>query len=497
MAERGERRARARTWPTGDGARATGRAAAAAVGSSIAGRLDEWARAEAGPGRLLPWTPIAFGAGIAIYFSADREPVSWFVAVVAAACGVAALLRRRKAFAAALMVAAVTSGFAVEALKTARLSHAVLAQPVYAGSLKGFVETREQRERTDRFVLRVTHMETRRPAPVLQRVRMSVRKGAAPPVGSFIAMKARLLPPLSPLRPGSYDFARDMYFQGIGASGFAMGAITTLDPPEAAGWKLRYAAAMQGMRDAIDARIRTVLSGDNRAIATALLTGRRDAITAPVNDAMFISGLGHVLSISGYHMAVVAGVVFFAVRALLALAPGLTVTFPIKKWSAVAAFAAATFYLLLSGAEVATQRSYFMTAVVLIAVVVDRRAVTFRTLAVTAMIVLTLAPEALVHPSFQMSFAATLGLAALIHVGMPLMLASPDNSRGAVGRPRNHGAGAGVPRRRTSDDALRRLSLSSRHALRRARQSGGDAGGVRPGDAGRLAGAGGDAVRPR
>src|SRR5450631_1127500 len=127
-------------------------------------------------------------------------------------------------------------------------------------------------------------------------------------------------------------------------------------------------------------------------------------------------------------MAVVAGVVFFAVRALLALIPALTVGFPIKKWSAAAALAAAAFYLLLSGAEVATQRSFFMTAVVLIAVMVDRRAVTFRTLAVAAMIVLALAPEALVHPSFQMSFAATLGLVALVQVGMPRLFASPDNS---------------------------------------------------------------------
>jgi competence protein ComEC len=129
---------------------------------------------------------------------------------------------------------------------------------------------------------------------------------------------------------------------------------------------------------------------------------------------MFISGLGHVLSISGYHMAVVAGVVFFALRALLALVPALTATFPIKKWSAAAALVAAAFYLLLSGAEVATQRSFFMTAVVLIAIMVDRRAITFRTLAVAAMIVLAIAPESLIHPSFQMSFAATLGLVALV-----------------------------------------------------------------------------------
>ena len=291
------------------------------------------------------------------------------------------------------------------------------------------------------------------------------------------------MPPLSPVRPGSYDFSRDMFFAGIGASGFVMGAIKTAEPPDTGGGlRLRYSAFMQGLRDTIDARIRTTLEGDKRAIATALLTGRRDAISPPVNDAMFISGLGHVLSISGYHMAVVAGVVFFAVRALLALFPALTVGYAIKKWSAAAALAAAAFYLLLSGAEVATQRSFFMTAVVLIAVMVDRRAITFRTLAVAALIVLTVAPEALVHPSFQMSFAATLGLVALVQIGMPRLFATRRSYRnracGAVGRPRAHDAAAGLIGGGARDHALRGLSLSPGHALWRARQSGGDAGGV-------------------
>jgi competence protein ComEC len=327
-----------------------------------------------------------------------------------------------------VMIAAVAAGFATATWKTARIAHGVLARPMFSVALSGFVETRDIRERTDRFVLRVATMESPRGQITLERVRLSVRKGTAPAVGSFVELKARLQPPLAPLRPGSYDFSRDLYFQGIGASGFVMGAIRAKDPPASGGVSLRYAAFMQGLRDAIDARIRTTLEGDKRAIATALLTGRRDAISEPVNDAMFISGLGHVLSISGYHMAVVAGVVFFAVRALLALFPALTVGHPIKKWSAAAALVAAAFYLLLSGAEVATQRSFFMTAVVLIAVMVDRRAITFRTLAVAAMIVLAVAPEALVHPSFQMSFAATLGLVALIQIGMPRLFASPENS---------------------------------------------------------------------
>src|ERR1700716_2937263 len=434
MAERGGFSGRtqgyAGTWPPRDAARAGGIAPfGVSAWPSLVDKLRAWIRAEAGAGRLLPWVPVAFGTGIAFYFAGDREPVASVTAVTALAfCGAAFLLRRHKIFPIAVMIAAIAAGFAVATWKTARVAHGVRARPMYSVSLSGFVETRDIRERTDRFVLRVTQMESPRSQSKLERVRLSVRKGTAPAVGSFVELKARLQPPLAPMRPGSYDFGRDMYFQGVGASGFVMGAIKTAEAPQDGGLRLRYAATMQGLRDAIDARIRTTLEGDKRAIATALLTGRRDAISEPVNDAMFISGLGHVLSISGYHMAVVAGVVFFAVRALLALFPALTVGYAIKKWSAAAALAASAFYLLLSGAEVATQRSFFMTAVVLIAVMVDRRAITFRTLAVAALIVLAVAPEALVHPSFQMSLAATLGLVALVQIGMPTLFASPDHS---------------------------------------------------------------------
>jgi len=418
------------TWPPRGAAQAGGfLPVGVPLWESFAGRLRAWARAEAGAGRLLPWVPVAFGTGIALYFAAPREPVLAVTSITAlACCTVAFLLRRSRYFVAAVMMAAVAAGFATATWRTARITHTVLARPLYSVSLSGFVETRDIRERTDRFVLRVTRMDAPRLSTKLERVRLSVKKGTAPDVGSFVELKARLLPPLAPLRPGSYDFSRDLFFQGIGASGFVMGAIKAVEPPDSGGVRLRYAAFMQGLRDAIDARIRSRLDGDERAIATALLTGRRDAISEPVNDAMFISGLGHVLSISGYHMAVVAGVVFFAVRALLAMIPALTVGYPIKKWAAAAALVAAAFYLLLSGAEVATQRSFFMTAVVLIAVMVDRRAITFRTLAVAAMIVLAIAPEALVHPSFQMSFAATLGLVALVQLGMPRLFATPDSS---------------------------------------------------------------------
>ncbi len=333
---RGQSRIYAGTWPEGGAAPAGGWAPSGFwTWPSVSAKLREWAAAEAGAGRLMPWVPIAFGVGIAFYFAADHEPVGSVTAVAAAILAAAAFaLRRHRLFPVLVMVAAMASGFAVATWRTVLVSHGVLARPMFGVQLSGFVETRDIRERTDRFVLRVTQMDAPHLSMRLQRVRLSVRKGTAPDVGSFVELKARLQPPLAPMRPGSYDFARDMFFQGIGASGFVTGAIKTVaQPPVAGGLALRYAATLQDLRDAIDARIHTTLDGDKRAIATALLTGRRDAITTPVNDAMFISGLGHVLSISGYHIAVVAGVVFFVVRALLALFPALTSGFPIKKWA--------------------------------------------------------------------------------------------------------------------------------------------------------------------
>ncbi len=430
---RGQAGSDAGTWPEPARTPLAGRLSADDHASfALWSRCRGWLALEAGSARRLPWIAVAFGSGIALYFAVDREPMVWVVVVAAAGLVGAALAVAAHRFGFALaLFASLASGFALASVKATVRAHTVLTEQVFGVELKGYVETREHRERTDRFVLRIVAAEGARTPAGLERVRLSVKKGTAPPVGSFVGLKARLSPPPAPNRPGGYDFGRDMYFAGLGASGFVTGQIRQLRSPESGGWRLGFAALTQGMRDAIDARISAVLSGDTRAIATALLTGRRDAISQPVNDAMFISGLGHVLSISGYHMAVVAGAVFFAVRALLALNRAMAATAPIKKWAAAAALLAAAFYLLLSGAEVATQRSFLMTAVVLIAVMVDRHAVTFRTLAIAALVVLALSPEALVHPSFQMSFAATLGLVGLVQVGMPKVLAGAEHSRTA------------------------------------------------------------------
>ncbi len=306
MVDQSIARGREATWrPAGAGGRPVWTwPDVAGAARPIGQRLRAWALADVGPGRLVPWLAIGFGLGIILYFTADREPQLWAAATVflVAVVGVVLARNRAVAFPLTLAIAAASAGFLTVTAKRALIAHPVLQAAAWNVDIAGFVEAREERERSDRIVVRVHRITGTRLEQPPERVRVSVRKGTAPPVAAFVEFKARLSPPLEPLRPGGYDFARNLYFQGIGASGFVLGRIRTVEPPLLPGLKLRAAATIDAMRDALDRRIRSVLSGDRGAIASALITGKRDAISTPVNDAMFISGLGHVLSISGYRV---------------------------------------------------------------------------------------------------------------------------------------------------------------------------------------------------
>ena len=338
-------RTRAWVWPAGAGeARAAWdvvRAPSTLVVPARDPRMGGRTRSVAG--RLLPWFAVAYGFGIVLYFTAEREPAWWAATIFAALCATFAVSLRRHVHCrsrsrwASLGMAA---GFAVATVKTVLIDHPVLRFSASGVTVAGFVELREESQHTDRFVLRVERMDGGRMAEKPQRVRLSVKRGMAPAPGSFVEAKALLDPPLQPLEPGSYDFARDLYFQGIGASGFVRGAVKVITPPSEQGLLHRANAVIQRMRDALDARIRAVLRGDPGAIAAMLIDGRRDSIDPHLYDAMFVSGIGHVLSISGYHMAVVAGMIFFIFRAFFALIPGLADRAPIKKWAAFAALRA-------------------------------------------------------------------------------------------------------------------------------------------------------------
>ncbi|SEO71624.1 competence protein ComEC [Methylobacterium sp. ap11] len=386
-----------------------------ALGARIAGCLA----AEAAQRRLFPWLAVAFGAGALLFLTVADGPVVLAAplgAGLALAGGAVAL--RARAVAPALLLAAsfVFLGFAAAAYRTTSVAAPVLARTVIA-PLHGFVEALEEREEGARLVVRVLRLGEMPAAERPVRVRVSYRRGDALRPGDYIEAKARLLPPPEPARPGGYDFARDAYFRGIGAVGSLLGAAAVKPPPEPAPWSLRLAAGLDDARNALTRRI-AESNGDKGgvtqagAVAAALVTGKRGLIDQDTNDTLRAAGIYHVVSISGLHMVLAAGVVFWLVRALLALVPGLALAWPIKKIAAFLAMIAVTGYCAFSGWDLAAERSLVMTLVMLGAVLVDRPALSLRNLALAALISLVREPEGLLGPSFQMSFGAVAGLVA-------------------------------------------------------------------------------------
>jgi competence protein ComEC len=156
--------------------------------------------------------------------------------------------RRPFAFPLAVGIAGVFAGLAIATLQTARIAHPILQIPVASAMLSGFVEVREERERSDRIVVRVERFD----APGgsfgnLSACASRCAKAAPRPSAALLSLRRTCRRPCRRSGPVGYDFARDMYFQKIGASGYALGAIRIKPAPAAAGFWLRYATIVDGI----------------------------------------------------------------------------------------------------------------------------------------------------------------------------------------------------------------------------------------------------------
>ena len=376
--------------------------------------LSTWLAAEVEGRRLFLWIPVAYGLGICLAFAADG-PLSLVPPLLGgfAFAAAAFIVRRRPvAAAAAIGTAAMFFGFAAAVFGIGAADAPILERTLVK-RFSGFVESSEERITGGRLVVRLTALDGIPPTGRPLRIRVSARSlaGAAP--GDHISGTARLLRPPEAARPGGFDFARDAFFRGIGAVGSVSGRITRTEPSEPPGFRLLLAARIDQARNVFTARIAGAIGGQAGAVAAALVTGKRGLISDDTNDALRGAGIYHVVSISGLHMMLAAGVFFWLARALLALAPTLALGWPCKKIAAVVGMAGATAYCVFSGSDVAAERSLCMILVMQGAILVDRPALSMRNLAISALIVLTREPETLLGPSFQMSYAAVAGLIAL------------------------------------------------------------------------------------
>ena len=191
--------------------------------------------------------------------------------------------------------------------------------------------------------------------------------------------------------------------------------------------------ALQALRAHVTARIRSALPDERGAIAAALIAGDTHAIAPADADAFRNAGLAHILVIAGLHMGMVAGIAFFALRALMALVPRLALYHPTKKYAAAASLAVTFGYMLLSGATVSSRRAFAMIGLMLLAVLVDRVSISARAVALAAAAIMLMTPESATGPSFQMSFAAVAALIACYEALRP-KLAEWHTHAGAMRR---------------------------------------------------------------
>lgn len=393
---------------TGDPA--AGRARRRGPLGAIAGTLDQERP------RWFAWGTVSLGAGAAAYFQLAVEPTLWIALAPLLTALAARLALRGGTLGAALATAAIAFAFGLLLAKVrTELVRAPVLERRLTAEVKGFVELVEPRpKRGGRLTILVASIATLPPEKWPHRVRVRVMGDvSAFRPGDALRVTATLSPPPAPALPGAYDFARAAWFSRLGAVGYAMRMPMRDDTPADASLRQGLQAGIERLRLSIGRRITAALPGETGAIANALITGERGAITDATNDAFRDSGLFHALSISGLHMAVMAGAIFWTLRLMLAAVPFLALRYPIKKWAAVGAALGALFYLLISGSSPATERSYLMITIMFLAIVLDRSALALRNVALSAILLLLLFPESVLDLGFQMSYAAVVALVAV------------------------------------------------------------------------------------
>ena len=360
------------------------------------------------------FAPVFLAAGATVYFSLGQEPAFQQLIASSLVLAVIALLSRSRlsvhlaAMAALFLVLGILAG----KIETWRMPGNMLGAQVSTRVTGRVISVEPMASGRTRLTLDV--IATERPKLRYQPERVRLSALAMPDdirAGSIVSGYARLMPPAGPVRPGGYDFSFESYFDGIGATGFFMGKPKLAFPDEStAPLTTRLSVAIETARETIANRIRASIGGPEGEIAAALIVGVRAGIPDSVNEAMRRTGIYHIISISGLHMALVAGTMMFLLRGAFGLFPDFSARRPVKKYAAFAALCAIAAYLAFSGVVVAAERSFIMLAVMLIAVLFDRAALSMRNLAISAVIVILTAPHEVVGPSFQMSFAATAAL---------------------------------------------------------------------------------------
>ena len=371
--------------------------------SALRARVEAFLEAERG--QLPLWAVAGFGSGIAVWFALP-SPGQWsgllFLAAGASLLGFTSL-GGRIGRATGWFALAMAAGCALIWWRAEHLATVRLDRPRIAELTAKVVKVEELAAKGD---IRLTLAPADSSLP--PQIRVSIPAEEAKPglaAGAIVAMRARLTPPPPMALPGSHDFARDAWFRGDGGVGRSLGPVEVKVAAEASG--------LDALRARLDRHVRTQLPGSSGGIATAIVSGDQNALGEEDAEAMRRSGLTHLLSVSGLHLAAVVGGMMFLTLRLLALSRFLALRFNLVLVGAAAGALGGVGYTLLTGMQVPTVRSCVAALLVLGGIALGREALSMRLVAVGALIVLVLWPESVAGASFQLSFAAVTAIVTL------------------------------------------------------------------------------------
>lgn len=362
--------------------------------------------------RWFLWSPVLFAGGTGTYFSLTWQPQFMHLVLTVLILGIllTSIIRNRPT----LILLSLACFMVIAGFNAAHLRQMMVGAPVLQKKavtvVHGTIADVSSGNKKIRLVLKDLSFD-RAAMPMLSKVRLTLRgeKRSLKP-GQEISIKAVLLPPPAPTYPGAYDFQRDFYFKEIGAVGYSISRATLHDDRSSSTFEFHELAAR--LRHFINGYIDMLAPPQTAGFSTAIMTGDKTGLGKQQLEDMRQSGLAHLLAISGLHMGMIGGIIFFVARLLGSFWPRIALHYPIKKWAAVIALIGLAGYLTVSGMSVSALRSYLMISMIFIAICFDRTAISLRNLALAALVILIFLPESLLTASFHMSFAAVFCLIA-------------------------------------------------------------------------------------
>ena len=371
-------------------------------------------QADLEPERRKLWLPVCFGVGIGLYYLLPQEPSKWLTLLMIEGLILAAIILRYhpRVLKVLLVLGLVVGGFGWVQVRSIYLASQMGDVPAHKLYLQGSIL---KVDHSLKGMLRLTmdNLSGFEGEKIKGRFRITLRqKKGDYRAGQCVEMVATLLPRAKAQLPQGYQFDRKNFYNGLSGSGYAESRAFEVECKKAISHRDKLKIDIDGWRQKIVNRINSVLPPDEASIVAAILAGQQGGISQELIKYYRDSGLSHFLSISGLHMSMIAGLMFFFIRLLIAIYPPLALRYNSKKVAAIFAIIISVVYLLISGAAIPAQRAFIMTFIVLLGVLFNRRAISMYTIAWAAFIVLLITPEALTSASFQMSFAAVVGLIA-------------------------------------------------------------------------------------